>query len=157
MAALTPRPLEWIDQAPVRATRTRRIEAPVATVWNAIADHEGWADWFAALTRVEPGENSEGVGGTRKVVIGKIEVDEEFIAWDPEARFAFTVVASSGPGLRSMNEDVRLIPAGDSATTVSYTMALEPVGARLLRPVLEPALRRTIDKGLAGLAAHVHG
>lgn len=163
MAALTPRPLEWIDQAPVRATRTRRIEAPVTTVWAAIANHTGWADWFGPITRVEPGDPAEGVGGTRRVIVGKVEVDEEFTAWDPPesdqspARFAFTVVASTGPGLRSMNEDVRLTPAGDDATTVSYTMALDPKGARILRPVLEPVLRKALDKALAGLAAHVEG
>lgn len=163
MAALTPQPLEWIDHAPVRATRTRRIEAPPTTVWAAIADHEGWAEWFGPITRVVPGATSEGVGGTRTVVVGKVEVDEEFIAWEPaetaesSARFAFTVVASSGPGLRSMNEDVRLTPAGENATTVSYTMALDPKGARLVRPVLEPVLRKALDKALAGLAAHVEG
>lgn len=154
---MTPRPLEWIDQAPVRATRTRRIEAPPAAVWAAIADHEGWSEWFGAITRVVPGTTSEGVGGTRRVEVGRIAVDEEFVAWEPERRFAFTVTSSTGPGLRSMNEDVRLTPAGDDATTVSYTMALDPVGAKLVRPVLEPGLRRALDKALDGLAAHVGG
>jgi hypothetical protein len=36
-------------------------------------------------------------------------------------------------------------------------MAVEPVGARLLRPILEPVLRKAIGDGLAGLAAHVRG
>lgn len=155
MPALTPRPLDWIDRAPVRATRSRRIAAPPAEVWAAIADHQAWVQWFGAITAVIPGEVAEGVGGTRRVQVGKVEVDEEFLAWEAERRFAFTVTESSAPGLRSMNEDVRLTPDGDDATTVTYTMALEPIGARFVRPVLEPALRKAIDGGLAGLAEYV--
>ncbi len=157
MTAMTTRPLEWIDQAPVRASRTRRIAASPAVVWAAIADHHSWSQWFGPITEVVPGETSEGVGGTRRVIVGKVEVDEEFLAWDPEERFAFTVTASTGPGLRSMNEDVRLTPAGDDATTVTYTMALDPIGAKVVRPLLTPVLRRALDKALAGLAAHVEG
>jgi uncharacterized protein YndB with AHSA1/START domain len=157
MHPMTPRPLEWIDIAPVRASRSRRIGQPPATVWAAIADHAGWTAWFPRLAGVEPGPVAEGVGGTRRVDIGLAQVDEEFLAWDPERRFAFTVTASSRPGLISMVEDIRLTPDGDGACTVSYTMGLEPKGAKLVRPVLEPILRKTIGDGLAGLAQHVRG
>jgi len=155
--ALTPRPLEWIDHAPVRASRSRRIGQPPAVVWPAIADHRGWADWFPRMVSAEPGPTGEGVGGTRRVDVGAAQVEEEFLAWEPERRFAFTVTSSTRPGLVSMNEDIRLTPDGDAACTVTYTMALEPKGARLLRPVLEPVLRKTIADALAGLAVHVRG
>jgi uncharacterized protein YndB with AHSA1/START domain len=157
MTPMTPRPLEWIDTAPVRASRSRRIGQPPATVWAAIADHEAWPQWFPRLVGVEPGPVSEGVGGTRRVDVGLAAVDEEFLAWEPESRFAFTVTGSTRPGLRSMNEDIRLTRDGTSACTVTYTMGLEPAGGRLLRPVLQPVLRKTISDALAGLAAHVRG
>lgn len=157
MADLTPRTLEWIDQAPVRASRSRRIAQPPATVWAAVADHASWPSWFRGLTRVEPGPVAEGVGGTRTVVVGPVSVEEEFLAWEPERRFAFTVTRSSAPGLRSMVEDLRITPEGDRACTVTYTMALEPPVARVLKPVLEPVLRKAITDGLAGLAGHVRG
>jgi uncharacterized protein YndB with AHSA1/START domain len=156
--ALTPRPLEWLDHAPVRASRSRRIGQPPSVVWPAIADHAGWPRWFPRLVAVEPGPVAEGVGGTRRVDIGLAQVDEEFLAWEPERRFAFTVTGSTRPGVVSMVEEVRLTPDGEAACTVTYTMGLEPKGgAKVLRPVLEPLLRRNLRDALAGLAVHVHG
>ena len=155
MRALTPRSLEWTDTAPVRASASRRILAEPDAVWAVIADHPGWTEWFQQISRVEPGTPAEGIGGTRTVQTGPVTVEEEFLAWDPGRRFAFTVTHSSKPGIHSMNEDIRLTPDGAGATTVTYTMALEPVGARFLRPVLEPVLRRTLRGALAGLAKRV--
>jgi len=157
MHEMTSRPLEWIDTAPVRASRSRRIAQPPATVWAAIADHAGWPAWFTRIRQVTPGPVADAVGGTRRVDAGAAVVDEEFLAWEPERRFAFTVTASSRPGLTSMNEDIRLTPDGPSACTVTYTMGAEPPAARLLRPVLEPVLRKVLTDALAGLALHVRG
>jgi uncharacterized protein YndB with AHSA1/START domain len=157
MTPMTPRPLEWIDTAPVRASRSRRIAQRPAVVWAAVADHPGWAQWFPRIAAVTPGEVADAVGGTRTVDIGAAAVEEEFLAWEPERHFAFTVVSSTRPGLRSMVEDIRLTPDGDRACTVTYTMGLEPVGAKLLRPVLAPVIRKIISDGLAGLAQHVRG
>lgn len=157
MTTITPRPLEWLDDAPVRASRSRRIAQPTSVVWSAVADHAGWTEWFPRLVAVTPGEVADAVGGTRTVDLGVAAAEEEFIAWEPERRFAFTVVSSNRPGLRSMVEDIRLTPDGDTACTVTYTMGLEPLGAKLLRPVLQPVLRKAIADGLAGLAQHVRG
>ena len=157
MHEMTPRPLEWMDTAPVRASRSRRIAQPPATVWAAIADHATWPAWFTRIRSVTPGPVADAVGGTRRVDAGPAVVEEEFLAWEPERRFAFTVTSSSRPGLTSMNEDIRLTPDGPSACTVTYTMALEPPAARFVRPVLEPVLRKVLDGALAGLAMHVRG
>lgn len=67
------------------------------------------------------------------------------------------MTASTKPGLRSMVEDIRLTRDGDTATTVTYTMGIDPVGGKLLRPVAAPLLRKVIADGLAGLARHVQG
>lgn len=157
MHRLTPQPLEWIDQAPVRASRSRRIGQPPAVVWAAIADHASWPEWFPRMVKVEPGPVADAVGGTRRVDLGVAHADEEFLAWEPEQRFAFTVTAASRPGLTSMNEDIRITPDGTGASTVTYTMGLDLKAARVLRPVLEPVLRRALRDALAGLAAHVRG
>lgn len=157
MKTLTPKTLDWIDQAPVSITRTRRIAAPQDEVWAAIADHAGWTSWFPRLVAVTPGPTADAVGGTRTVDLGAAAVDEEFLAWETERHFAFTVTASTKPGLRSMVEDIRLTRDGDTATTVTYTMGIDPVGGKLLRPVAAPLLRKVIADGLAGLARHVQG
>lgn len=155
MKALTPRTLEWIDHAPVRVTRVQRIAAPSSRVWEVIADHERWPEWFPSVSRVEALDPAEGVGGRRRVHIGSLSVEEEFLAWDPDARFAFVVTHSSRPGIRSMVEDVRLVPDGDAATTVTYTQAIEPVGARLAAPIVRRVAARALEGALAGLAGHV--
>lgn len=157
MNPLTPRPLDWNDVAPVRAVESRRIAAGPDAVWTVIADHEHWGEWFTPIDEVTPGEPGTGVGGTRRVRVGKMEIQEEFIAWEPGRRFAFTVTGSTRPGLRSLNEDIRLTPDGSDATTVTYTMALDPLGGRFVRPVLAPLLRRSLRSALAGLEARVLG
>ena len=157
MTPMTPRPLEWIDTAPVRVSRSRRIAQPPAVVWAAIADHARWTEWFPRIVEVTPGAVADTVGGTRTVDLGPAAVEEEFLAWEPARHFAFTVTSSTKPGLRSMVEDIRLTPDGDQACTVTYTMAIEPVGGKLLRPVVAPIFRKAITDGLAGLARHVRG
>lgn len=154
---MTPRTLDWLDSAPVRVSRSRRIAQPSAVVWAAIADHASWTQWFPRLVSVTPGPVADAVGGTRTVDLGAAAVEEEFLAWEPEQHFAFTVTSSTKPGLRSMVEDIRLTRDGDTACTVTYTMGIEPVGGTLLRPVVAPFFRKAITDGLAGLAVHVRG
>lgn len=157
MKPTMPRALDWMEQAPVCVTRTRRIAADPDRVWAAIADHEGWSDWFGPITKVERIGSGEGVGGGRRVHIKSLSVEEEFLAWEPGARFAFTVVRANRSGIRSMVEDVRLSPEGDTATTVSYTQAIDPIGAVVTAPILRRVIPKTIDNGLAGLATHLGG
>ena len=157
MKQITRRPLDWIDQAPVNVTRTRRIGVPRDQVWSVIADHERWPEWFGPVTRVEPLEPAEGVGGRRRVHIKSTSVEEEFLAWEPGSRFAFTVTHSTTPAIRSMVEDVRLVPDGPDATTVSYTQAIDPLGGSVAAPLLRRFAARTLDSALAGLAGHVGG
>lgn len=154
---LTPRGLDWITAAPVTVTARRRIAATPDRIWEAIADHETWPQWFDAIDRVEPLEPAHGVGGRRRVHIRSITIDEEFLAWEPGARFAFYVTSLNAPGIRSIVEDVQLAPVGEAATEISYTQALDLAGARILGPVLRRALPRALDKALAGLAQRVGG
>lgn len=157
MKPLTRQTLDWIDRAPVRVTRTRRIAVTADRVWDALADHERWPEWFTTITSVEVLGSGEGIGGRRRVRIRSLAVEEEFLAWEPGRRFAFTVTHASVGGIRSMVEDLQLTPAGDTATTVSYTQAVEPVAARIIAPLLRRSLGRALDGGLASLAAHVGG
>lgn len=156
MKPITPRTLDWIPQAPANVTRTRRIDAPQDKVWAAIADHAGWADWFGPITKVEPLDPPAGVGGHRRVHIGKVRIEEEFLAWDEGERFAFCVTHMTIPVVTSIVEDIVLRTDGD-ATVVSYTQAIEPKFAKLVAPILSRALPKQLDTGLEGLANHVGG
>lgn len=155
MRPLTRRPLDWMPQAPVQLTRSRRVAAPAARIWEAIAAHERWPEWFRPVTSVERIDGGEGVGSGRRVHIRSVTIEEEFLAWEPGRRFAFTVVRASVPGVRSMVEDIQLDPAGDDATTVRYTQAIEPVAAVVVGPLLRRAVPRTLDRALENLERHV--
>jgi uncharacterized protein YndB with AHSA1/START domain len=151
MAARQP---EWIDAAPIRVEATRTIGAPPDRVWDVIADHQGWPQWFPAVRRVEVTGTGTGVGGSRRVTIsGGARFDEDFTAWEPGDHFAFTVVGMRPPLMRSLAESVRLESDG-TGTVVSYRQGFEP--RRAVTWVWQQARSRIqsqLEEGLAGLAA----
>ena len=158
MATLTPRPADWIHPAPVRVQATRDLAAHPDEVFAALADHESWPDWFEALSRVERfGDLHEGVGSNRRVFIGsRVTVDEEFVVWEPGARWGFTILEASVPGLRSMNELVTIEPLDGDRSRVTYTMGIEPAWflAPLLR-VAEGRLRKNLGSALEELGRYI--
>lgn len=112
-------PPEWIDTAPILVVESVEIAAAPSKVWEHIADHHSWPEWFAALDRVEALGEPTGVGGGRRVIVGRLPIDEEFTAWDVDEHFAFAVIASKIPILDTLAESVRLEPT-DRGTRVTY-------------------------------------
>lgn len=146
---MTHRDPDWIDEAPLRIEVSRPVAASAPAVWARIADHENWSEWFAEIKRVEVTGDAAGIGGRRDVTLGPITVKEVFTAWEPEARFAFTLVEGP-PNLASVAESVTIDATGDGCT-VTYRQGIE---ARrftgwmlpLLRRRMEPALRTALDR-----------
>jgi Polyketide cyclase / dehydrase and lipid transport len=124
MATHEVQPPEWIDAAPIRVTASIDIAAAPSVVWDHIADHESWPEWFAPIERVEPLGSPSGVGGGRRIIVRKRPIDETFTAWDEGRHFAFAVTESKLPILRSLAESVRLEPI-ESGTRVTYRQGLQ--------------------------------
>jgi carbon monoxide dehydrogenase subunit G len=118
-------PPEWIDTAPIRVEESIEIAAPPARVWSFIADHEGWPRWFQELSRVEVTTGPTGVGGGRRVTIGRVVLEEEFTACDEASHLALAVIGSNIPMIAAMAESVRVEPA-DAGCRVTYTQGLQP-------------------------------
>jgi carbon monoxide dehydrogenase subunit G len=118
MTTHTLQPPEWIDAAPIRVERSIEIAAPPAAVWARIADHRTWPEWFTAVDSVDVLGAPEGVGGGRRVTVGKLTLDEEFTAWDVDEHFAFSVIASKLPILESLAESVRIVPTAGGSRVV---------------------------------------
>jgi uncharacterized protein YndB with AHSA1/START domain len=152
MAELPRLPPDWIPTARVVVQVTRQMAASRAAVWELIADHETWPEWFTALDRVEVTGDAAGVGGRRDVTLNRLVVSEEFTAWEPPERFAFAV--TSGPRLLAgMAESLELADRGADGCTVTYTQGIEPTrGLGWLVGRMTKRLEDELGKGLDGLA-----
>lgn len=139
MAELTPRSIEWAESAPVRIEARGESTASPQDVFEVLADHERWPDWFTGVRKVEITGPATGVGARRRVVIPGATVDEEFIVWEPGERWAFTGTAARPRFTRSLVEDCRLEELESGGTRITYTMCLDP-----------PPLLRAVVKVLAG-------
>lgn len=159
MHELVHRDLAWIPNAPIVVEETVEIDAPPAQVFRHVADHEGWTAWFKGLNKVEVTGAATGVGGQRRVTVGKIVIDEEFIGWEDDRLFAFTLTAISRHLVSSMAESVRVEPLANDRSRVTYTMGLEPrprwgaftrLATRSLRRNLQRALGRLAEISTSG-------
>lgn len=150
-------PPEWIDSAPIRVERSVDIDAAPAAVWAIIADHEDWPRWFTSLGSVEVTGAAAGVGGTRRVSINRITIDEEFTAWDENEHFAFAVVGTKVPFLDTMAESVRIEPT-DTGCRVIYRQGLQAKRGMgfLLDLAWKPAAKQ-LTAALASLKALAEG
>jgi uncharacterized protein YndB with AHSA1/START domain len=155
VSTLVPRTIEWIESAPVRIAASARSTATPDAVFAVLADHERWPEWFPSVKSVEVTGAASGVGARRRVSVPGLTVHEEFIVWEPGARWSFTGLEAR-PGIsRSLVEDCRLtpVPGGGGGTDITYTMYLDPPA--WLRPVLavlSPQLRRNNAKAMENLA-----
>jgi uncharacterized protein YndB with AHSA1/START domain len=157
MATFTPlvtRQLDWISTAPIALTGRATSEAAPGRVFEVLADHERWTEWFPNVKRVEVLGPAEGVGARRRVHIPGAAVEEEFIAWEPGVRWAFTGTAARPGFVRSIVEDCHLVPIGDTGTAITYTMYLDPsTWARPLLAVIKPVMAKGLQRGMEQLAA----
>lgn len=154
MATLVIRTLDWIDRAPLRVEATARSTAPPEAVFAVLADHERWPEWFPSVRKVIVLGPAEGVGARRRVVIPGAWVDEEFIAWTPGERWAFTARAAKPRFTRSLVEDCRLAPLAGGGTEITYTMYLDPpAGLRAVMRLATGRIRANNTRALVNLAA----
>ena len=153
MAATVKRPIEWIEEAPVRIEGRAESTATPAEVFAILADHERWPEWFPSVRKVTVLGPAEGVGARRRVAIPGGTVDEEFIVWEPGVRWSFTAFASKPRMAKSLVEDCRLEPLASGGTAITYTMYIDPVAP--LKPLLKLAagrMRANNTKAMQNLA-----
>ena len=128
MSAVPKQTLDWIARAPFSVEARAESAAPPDKVFAVLADHERFPEWFPAVRKVEVLGPSEGVGARRRVSIPAMTVDEEFIVWDPGARWTFTAYDVRPHFTRSLLEDCVLTLLPNGGTSISYTMYMDPVG-----------------------------
>lgn len=154
MRAITPRPVDWIEQAPTRVVVRREVEAPASAVFAVVVDHERWPEWFSVLDSVERTNDVHGVGGTRRVSFKGMTFDEQFVEWEQDRVFGFTVTAVNRPFITSLNERVLIDPLGDDRCRVTYVQGFQfRWWAKPLAALAKGQFRKGLAEGVDGLAA----
>ncbi|MBV1892649.1 MAG: SRPBCC family protein [Ilumatobacteraceae bacterium] len=151
MPTHTLQPPEWIDAAPIRVEGSIDIAAAPSAVWERIAAHETWPEWFTALDSVEILGAASGVGGGRRVTVKRMVIDEEFTAWDENERFAFAIAKSKLSFLEAMAESV-CIESTETGSRVVYCQGMQ--AKRGFGKLLDLAFKRNakqLDAALVNL------
>lgn len=142
---------EFVDAAPARYVNSVVVDATPAEIWTALEDAAAWPRWATPIKNVEWTSPAPfGVGTTRTVtMIGRMIVDEEFIAWEPGSRLAFRFNTASMNGVRAFAERYTLEPVTPTSTKVTWTMAMAPRGvSRVIVPMTQPLMRRGFGRML---------
>lgn len=150
-----PRDLEW--QAPSVFRNEAELALPPDEVFAIWADNDQWPLWFSdILGATWTTEPPRGPGSRREVRLKTLSVREEFLAWEPGRRFAFTMTDASVPIGWSIVEDYRLEPL-DGGRRSRFVWEVRHDVRLFLRP-LSPVIRlvfgRMFRNATAGLVAY---
>jgi uncharacterized protein YndB with AHSA1/START domain len=129
----------------MQSTARTTVSAPIATVWEVLADHEGLKNWAPGLsaTLTSAGiSDRNGVGAVRRIKgpLPMPAIIEEVTVFEPGRRLTYKALA--GVPLRNYHGDVLLEGAG-GGTAISYTVRADQ---RL--PLVDKALTKVIAAGL---------
>lgn len=156
MIALQIHPDSWIEQAPERCSASRQIAASPSEIWEVLADHESWPEWFPVVQQMAVTGAASGVGARRRVHLPGLVLEEEFLVWEAGSRYAFRAGSASRGMFASINERVTIDDLRDGRSLVAYVQAFAPSWwFRLPFKVMQRKFGRDLDDALQGLAARV--
>jgi uncharacterized protein YndB with AHSA1/START domain len=148
--------LTFLGRAPVVHIAEAHLAAPRGKVFAALVDPVGWPRWFPRVRAARyASPPPHGVGTIRQALVGSTHWIEELIAWDDDARWAWTVLRASVPLAAAQVESFDLSDAG-GGTRIRWTLALEPrLLARLGAPFTGPTVQRLLQRATRNLQVHL--
>jgi deazaflavin-dependent oxidoreductase (nitroreductase family) len=154
--------MTFLERAPVRHVFRAVVAAPRASVFAAIADPTCWHAWFPGVRSARyASPEPYGVGTIREADVSGSRWVEEMIAWEPERRWAYTVIESSAPLAAAQVEAFDVEDASDApggGTRVTWTLAIEPrLLQRLAAPIAPLVMRRVFEGAMRGLERYLAG
>lgn len=160
MRDLPRRELSFIDQATILVRVTREMAATADEIWAELVDAPSWPEWMSAVGRARwVSAVPHGEGSRREVTTGPITFLEEFIAWEPEQHFAFSIVGVDGVGsqvIRGGVEMVDLVPGTVGHTVVTYTLAIDAAGPKaVVQPIAGAGTNVVLTRALASLEQRI--
>lgn len=145
--------LEFLDQTRNVFRAEEVVQATPEQIFDVFEDAHAWTEWAMPIRNVEwTSPRPFGVGTTRTVsMMGGLVGYEEFVAWEPGKRMAFTFVGCNKDATEKFLEDYRVTDLGNGSCAVEWYMAMEPRGFSrhmmwLTRPVMRMANRRMFRK-----------
>jgi uncharacterized protein YndB with AHSA1/START domain len=149
----TPVGLEFLEQTSNVFVAEEIVRATPEQIFEVFEDAHAWTVWAMPIEKVEwTSPKPYGVGTTRSVhMMGGLIGYEEFIAWEPGKRMAFTFLGASKDATEKFLEDYRVEDLGDGTCKVQWHMAMETRGFSnrimfLTRPVMRWFNRRMFRK-----------
>lgn len=141
----------WLDSAEISLVFTGEIQATPDQIFEVLADHHGWSDWFSPVKSVTNVGPASGVGARRRVHVPPLTVDELFVAWDKPTRYTFTITAISLPVVTRMVEDWQLTETPEGTRVTNVVAADLPRWARPFRAIIRIGMRQTTSSGIREL------
>lgn len=149
----TPVGLDFLEQTKNVFKAEEIVKASPEQIFEVFEDAHAWTVWAMPIQKVEwTSPRPFGVGTTRTVsMMGGMDGYEEFIAWEPGKRMAFTFVGCSKDSTDKFLEDYRVTDLSDGSCRVEWHMAMETRGASrhmmfLTRPLMRLANRSMFKK-----------
>ena len=145
------------DPKALRIDASSICPAPPARVFEVLGDPSTWPRWFDDMrTAAWTSSETARIGAVRRVSLGLGTFEERMIAWEPGTRFSFSIDGASVPLARRIVEDWRLSPIDGGKTKLEWSMVVAPtLLSRVLRPALEPMMKRMFRKSSEGLERYL--
>lgn len=149
---LDPADLDFFGSAPLKVSSSARVSVSPARVFASFSDAPEWTRWWPMMTNAAWTSGSGGVGAEREVAVrGLGRFRERMIAWQPGARFAFTMIASNSPLASQIAEDYQLIADGDG-TRIDWVIAARPrTLGKLAAPIIKRLMAAMFQRGIGNL------
>jgi ribosome-associated toxin RatA of RatAB toxin-antitoxin module len=138
---------------PITYSDVVEVPAPAAALFGVLSEIGSWDRWFTGMRRVRIDGAASGVGALRTVWVGATSVQERFDVWEENTRLVLTMTKSNLPGLRSMAEEWRIEPNGESASTLTITVGIAPTLALVPLRALVRAGAHGATKGGANIVS----
>ncbi|OFE17845.1 polyketide cyclase [Humibacillus sp. DSM 29435] len=131
--------------------RTVTVDRSIDQVWGYLSDFTHTTDWDPGTVRTERTSGDGGVGtryhNVSKFLGRQTELDYQVDEFTPNEKLALR-----GENATVVAHDTMTLSGSAERTTVTYRAAFEFKGiAKLVAPLLAPALRRLGDEAEAGL------
>ncbi len=138
---------------------SQKFSAPPERVFAAVTEHKRIEDWQKGIqvTLERPGIPSpNGLGAVRRIKQGPLAIREEVVRWEEPRAMDYRMI--SGAPLRDHLGEIRLAPAADGGTDVTYTIRFGLplyLGGDFTARLVASQLARVVRTAYAKLAAEL--